>query len=404
MKPNTLTAMGFEFTREHVRFFISTRFEEVRARHAELREKYSDSLTIQTRLRAAFTGLDAGLIRAGIAQCELAEQAVRKLAIAPPTLLTRKGLEQASASMVARVHASLFGGMRTVLDVCSGIGIDAIALGRAAKGIVCIESDEVTASMLRWNLSCNDVASALVLRGEASRTVQALALNRVDAVFADPDRRPGGRRTLDAEAYSPPLAFFTERFASLPLAVKVSPASDITGDAWHRMFVAKGGECSGQLLLRGIDSPAVSVVDAETGERWTPRVIESPDVRDASILIEAHSAIVRSGCVREYLAELHAAPIDPRIAYGVAAALPPASRWHASFHILERIPWNLRAVQQAVRRNGFGPGTEIKKRGFPLLPEQLRGMLRFEGEANGVLVCTRIGDEKVVYVCEREGG
>jgi hypothetical protein len=393
--------MGIEFTPVHIRFFASARFGEIRERYAELHEKYSDPLGLQTALRRSFRDLDPDLLRAAMAQCHLMNRARAKAHVDHRTLFTRKALEQASSAETSRLHASLLVGMRTLLDICSGIGIDAIALGGSAERIVAIEADASVAAMLGWNLRVNGVPTGLVMRGDARRVLDALRLEHVDGVFADPDRRPGDRRTRDAESYSPPLSFLRERFGALPFVVKISPASDMHDPFWKRQFVAVGTECREQLLLRGVDAPPVSVVDAASGERWIPREVSQSTGRDGDYLIEPHNAIVRSGAVSEYLAEFGATPVDPHIAYGLSGVPPVSSRWHRSFRVEERIPWNLRAVQQAIRRHQFGSGTEIKKRGFPLLPEELRAKLRFEGDKSGVLICTRIGEKHVVFVCGR---
>jgi hypothetical protein len=170
------------------------------------------------------------------------------------------------------------------------------------------------------------------------------------------------------------------------------------------MFVAVGRECREQLLLRGVEAPRVCAVDAETLERWVPSDVRAGAPEYPRYLIEPHAAVIRTGEVRAYLAENDSVPIDLQIAYGVAAALPAPSRWHAAFEILDTLPFQRSRVQEALRAHDFGPDTEIKKRGFRLLPEEVRAMFRFDGATAGVLVCTRIGDEHAVYLCRRVGG
>ena len=397
----TQVDMGFDFTLEQAQYFTSERFADFRARYAEAREKYSDSLRLQTVLRSMMRGMDVGLLRAATAQCELSERARKKIVADGQTLFTAKGLEQASSTVTAQFHASFFSGVNGLADLCSGIGIDAIELGRRAEQIVCVEEDAVSALMLRWNLDRNGVASGTVLQGDVRLIESVFDRGTPDAIFADPDRRPAARRTRNPEAYSPPLSFFSERFRSVSIVAKISPASVVEAKEWKRMFVAVEDECRELLLIRGFDVPELSVADARTGETWIPDERQPARNPSPQFLIEPHSAIIRSGAVRAYFSSYYAVPIDPMIAYGMTDFHPAPSRWHRSFHVVEELEWNKRSVQRAITRHALGKSTEIKKRGFPLLPDEFRKQFRFDGEHAGVLICTRIGEKHVVFICER---
>lgn len=438
----------FHFRPEHIAFLLSDAYERLRETIADMLEKYADPLTLQTALRARHPELTADLLAAGTVEASLQERYAERLRLPPGALLTPVAAQQASSRNAALYHASLFPGARRLADVCSGIGSDAIALSGRAQSVVCIERDPLLARLLGRNLELAGAvqvggalqvggAQALVLRGDAERSLGALRPGAVDGIFADPDRRASGRRSADPEQASPPLSFFETLPRSLPLAVKLSPAArvrDTAGegsggisrnDSWRRVFLAAGHECTEQLLLRGIEVPPLSVVDADSGDSWIPAGIDADPAGErrgaerrsagritggrrsgsaephADVLIEPHAAIVASGATGAYFAALGARPVHGAIAYGLADSLPPRSRWHRSFTILEAHPFQRRRLQEAIDRLDFSPDSEIKKRGFPLLPEELRRQLRFRGTRAGVLIATRRGNRHVVFLCLR---
>lgn len=393
--------MAFKFTQEHCRFFSSPRFSDVRDSYWKLREKYSDDLRIQTALRSQFPDLPVDLMHACLAQIHLQTRAKDKLHLHVDCCFTETALEQSSSFVTARLHASFFAGMKRVLEICGGIGSDTISLSGEVKHVISIEQDAVHATMLRHNLHAHGRTNAVIFRGSAERWIVDLNVATFDAAFADPSRRDDTKRVIEGDDYQPALSFLKELSLKLPVLVKIAPAFDSTDGHWHRAFVAAGSECKEQLLFHGFDIPPLSVIEAKTFERWIPSDIEYLDAIEPRYLIEPHNAIIRSGAVRQYLAELRARPLDPRIAYGLSEHRPSQSNWHQAFEIIEMHPFNKRNLQQKLDALDFGPMTEIKKRGFPKLPEEIRSEYRFEGSKPGVLILTRRDDEHVMVFAKR---
>ena len=396
-----MTEAGNSFTPGQVAFLASTEFGRVRGEFHDIIEKYADSFRIQTQLRKRFPALDPALIAAGASASALQRRAAGKTALPSAALFTAQSLEQASSAATARLHARLLADRVRVLEWCGGAGSDTLALSLLADHVTVLEADAVVAAFLRHNIEAAGRANIPVLEDRAEHHASALSLADFDSLFADPSRRSDGRRSIAGEHYSPPLSLCERAAASIPTMVKTAPALDLASAFWKRIFVAVGRECREQLLLRGIDAPGVSCIDAESGEQWIPGVAECAAPELPRYLLEPHAAIIRTGAVRSYLAEFNAVPVDPRIAYGLASAPPPASRWHARFEVLDALPFQRTRLQEAIRAHGFGPATEIKKRGFRLLPDEVRAMFRFDGDSPGVLVCTRIGDTHMAYLCKR---
>jgi len=390
--------MPIRYTLEDIAFLTSAMYARFRDEYLVQTEKYSDPLRIQTHLRAAFPELLPSRIAVAMEQLELHSRGMEKCAFPHDSLYSRQGLEMASSLLTARVHAKLLPSGGRLMDCCAGIGSDAVRLAEAAE-TVCIEADEVTARICRHNLlQCN--SHAMLLRGKLEHWLPLLKLSAFDAVYADPSRRDTIRRYISAEDYSPPLSLFAA-LHDLPLLIKIAPAAKIDDRQWGRAWVAAGRECKEQLLHRGLDLAALCVIHAESGTYWIPGTCEARRVSDPNWLIEPHPAVVCSGMTASYLREHGAEAIDPMIAYGLADERPVNAPLHQNFRLLRIEAFNRKRLRRSVLELDFGPGTEIKKRGFPETPEQVRRQLHFRGERNGVILLTRKGDGHVMIFAER---
>lgn len=423
------TNMSFTFSTEQAAFLSSDRSADIRAEHRRQAKKYADSLSIQTALRGQFPDLPADLIIACIEQIRLEERGTVKCGLPEGCLYTADALEMASSAAAARLHASLLtetpsreprrslhsanpsgspSPAGVILDIASGIGSDALRLAESAEGVICIESDPVHAHFLRHNLDAGRRRNALVLRGRAEHWLPLLRLDRIAGVFADPARRDErGRRSALADMH-PPLALFDHLPARMPVLVKIAPGVD-PPSGWSVATVAVGRECSEQLLHRNLDLPPVCALHADHGLRWEPPVDTAdvlPDLQSLlrsgpRYLVEPHAAIIRTGAVAQYFGELGAVMHDTHIAYGWTRAQPPDSPWHQAFRLLRVEKFHRKELRRIAGELEFGPSTELKKRGFPDAPEDLRRQLRLRGSRPGVILLTRQGDGHLMVFGER---
>ncbi|MDT8324566.1 MAG: hypothetical protein RRA94_10660, partial [Bacteroidota bacterium] len=351
-------------------------------------------------LRSVFPDLAPELVAACMEAFSLEDAASEKCAFPAGNLCTREALEMASGAVAAALHASLLPSRGVLCDIAAGVGGDALALARRAEGLLCIEADAVHARMLAHNLAQAGRRNALVLRGSAERWLPLLQTGRLAGVFADPARRRDGRRHVGTQEYRPSLEILAQLPATLPVLVKIAPGAD-PPPGWSVATVAVGGQCLEQLLSRGCDLPPVAALRAEDGARWIP--VSRPAVRvdRPRFLIEAHAAIIRTGHVAEYFREHGAEAIDPHIAYGWSGSQPDSSDWHSSFRLLRVEAFNRKRLRRIAAELDFGPETEIKKRGFPDTPEQIRAQIRLRGKRNGVIFLTRRGERHLMLFAER---
>lgn len=165
----------------------------------------AQELAVATRLRREHP---AELVSAALGQARLRQRAVAKFGAedAERMFFTPNGVEQSTRTTVATHRAQRLQerGVRSVADLCCGIGGDAIALARAGIRVLAVDRDPLTAAVARANADALGLADLIEVR-EADVTEVDTAT--YDAVFVDPARRGGRGRIFDPEAYSPPLSW-----------------------------------------------------------------------------------------------------------------------------------------------------------------------------------------------------
>lgn len=369
-------------------------------------------LAAADRLRRLEPAAPLPVLTAALTQADLRARAASRFGDdAGRMLFTRDGLEQATRRSAADHRArSLLdrgaGTIRTVADLCCGLGGDLVALARAGLTVTGVDTDPVVLAAARANLD------ALSLRAELVRAdVTTVDVDRFDAVVTDPARRSGRGRETSPASFSPDW-HWVRALLTRPggrVCVTTTPALP------HRMvpagceaeWVADGAEVleaalwSGALAsgvrrratLLGPDG-ALPVTDADLPD-------EAPAVRDpvaGDVLVEPHGAVVRAGLVGVVAARVDGALPAPGIAYVLArpepspeAVVDAVGRLGVAFAVEEVLPMRDRPVRARLAELGVGR-LEILKRGVDVRPEAMRLRLigaRPTGTASATLVLTR---------------
>ena len=184
-----------------------------------------------TRLQFSRRHLPAELAAQVVTQMERRERAARKFANADQMFFTAEGLEQATGEAIAKYRAEKFPAA-PILDLCCGVGGDALALSRCGP-VLAVDADFETALCVRANArACPPPEShpVFTLCADVTKLNLAwLAEAGFQAAFFDPSRRGGRRshnrhRIKSPDDYSPPLDFLRELRRHFPfVSVKISP-------------------------------------------------------------------------------------------------------------------------------------------------------------------------------------
>ncbi|MDQ1695495.1 MAG: hypothetical protein QOJ03_848, partial [Frankiaceae bacterium] len=274
------------------------------------------------RLRETWS---ADLVAAASEQAALRQRAAEKFGHSKEMLFTRAGLEQATAEIVAGHRARRFTGLDgLVLDLCCGIGGDAVALAQAARDVVGVDRDQVHAMFTRHNARVHDIEMATVVAD-----VRDVRVDGARAVFIDPARRTTSGLADTRGGSSPPLDWCV----SLPVervCVKAAPGlhRSVVPEGWEVEFVAVGRDLKEAVLWSpswgspAWGSPArrsaasrATVLPAGDTLTADPTTAAAPVRPPGDFLLDPSPAVTRAGAVADLAARLDAWQIDPRIAF-----------------------------------------------------------------------------------------
>ncbi|MGC0375448.1 THUMP-like domain-containing protein [Streptomyces sp. SAI-229] len=355
-------------------------------------------LAVATRLRREHP---AGLVSAALGQARLRQRAVAKFGAedARRMFFTPDGVEQSTRASVATYRAERLRalGVRSVADLCCGIGGDAIAFARAGIRVLAVDRDPLTCEAARANADALGLAGLIEVR-EADVTEVDTA--GYDAVFADPARRSSKRgRIFDPEAYSPPLSWAVSAALGAPRGLlKIAPGiphEAIPAEATAE-WISDGGDVKEAVLWFGPDvtpgARRATLLPAVDGIYVTPRtMLPDPGVRPVGrYLYEPDGAVIRAHLVAEVAEEVNGGLIDPTIAY-VTADEAHDTPYATAYEITDRLPFNVKKLKALLREREVGVLT-VKKRGSAVEPEELRrkALPKPHGPASVTVFLTRV--------------
>ncbi len=303
---------------------------------------------------------------------------------------TRRSLEQCSSEKVAAYKASLFNG-KNILILAGGLGIDDIAFARSYNSVISLDPDLFLNRIFRYNADCLKIKN--IERLDCSAETYLNARNaEFDMVYADPDRRDGGKRQILLKDHSPDLvALLPGLFAISPLVlIKCSPMYDhemarqeISG-LKHIYSISKQGEMKEMLLLASREhSPeagfSVTCTDI-TNEGLNTCTFSGP-VAGAAVpasaigpfFFEAGASVVKMRKAFEYAAILGLNVLEQAPGY-FSSEQRPAQFIGRSFRVIAVMPYRASACKTYLTENGIRKAN-VKARGMKFNSAELHRKL-----------------------------
>lgn len=335
----------------------------------------------------------------------LRRRAVGKLgAAAADWLFTDEALQQATPLPVARARAARLAGLG-VHDLTCSIGADLAALLPACAPAIGTDLDPVRVAMAAHNLAA---------AGLPPRVAVADALRRVSTRllgYADPARRAAGGRRITSVDTVPSVADLDRVFAGRPPVLRLPPGIDyealdrpgeveivsLDGSAREAvLWPAELATAARRATVLSSAGPGFQLTDHDPDDAGP---IPAPSTLVGAWLVDPDAAVVRAHLVRHYAARHGLSQLDPHLAY-LSGSVPPAGV--RSFQVLDAAPFAIPTVAGWIRRDGAGT-LEIKQRGTPVVPDELRKRLRPAlTRATAVrftLVIARIGSGPWAFWC-----
>jgi hypothetical protein len=318
---------------------------------------------------------------------------------------TRQALEQASAEVVCRYRAQRFVVYSRVVDLCCGIGGDALALASQGE-VLAIDIDPVRTRMAQANAGVYGVEDHLCTK---CADVTSATLPKKVAAWADPSRRVAGRRVYTTEAYQPPLSVLLELTNRAPgTGIKLSPGVDyaelhalLGARAYEVEIISVRGEAREAVLWLGELCTARRRATLLPGEQTLverPLAERVPVTSVAQYLYEPDAAVIRAHLVEHLAVEIGATKIDEQIAY-LTADDRIGTPFATAYRVEASMPFGLKRINRYLGTLDIGE-LVIKKRGLAIDPEQFRRRLKYGGGKDRVvLVLTRVRDRPTALVC-----
>lgn len=418
------------FTSEDYRWLVSDEAVPILSEVQIAIETKINALTIAKKLRKQISPERSALV---LEQAQLRIRGKKKFSHPEKMFFTRRGLEQSSGKLISQYKAMRFAGLKSVADICCGIGGDLIGLGK--RGVrnsslaptsepaeqidlgslrtVGVDTDELTSLFARCNLQ----ASGL---DPASNWVEQVGFEKfdissIDGIHIDPDRRKSDR-TVHGNRFSPTLESIFERVSkNCSLAIKVAPATPAAGyfpDKIHREWIGDHRECKQQILWAGPFSSQpglrtatyigrngrVSQISSSQAE------LDQPSQKFDSIqrfLYEPHSAVLAAGMTDVIARKYNLRRFTSRVVY-LTGDQETDDPLLARFEVLQILPMSLRGTVKILKSLDVGQ-VEIKKRGIDNVTFEQYGRMKLEGPNKATLILTCLGDTRIVIIAKRDG-
>lgn len=374
--------------------------------------------------------LPSELARAASELASLRERAAGRYFCSDEPYLTRRGLEQSTHPLVARKRASwVLESMpgASIHDATAGLGSDTAELSRLGMRVVSGDLDPVVSRCAMLNLERSKLRQCVILGDALATTVRA------DVWLCDPDRRVGGKRSLDPESWSPSFSDCLRRASQFSAAcLKLAPAMGVppsqplpSGLSHSWEWTSLNGELlevalwTGE-LTRDRRRRAVAL-DADGGsqrfegepEPWplfeASKLSDPTALEEGTWLIEPDPALLQADLVGPYARGRGFQALHPGIGFLLSGAPPkkghsdeghPEKGPHRSYRILGACTADRKAVRRMLGRHDIGP-IDLKRRGVPGDPSALARRFRGPGARRGLLALSKVGSAHWAFLLER---
>lgn len=375
--------------RDDLRFLRSAKGRQLLDEAAGLPD---DLLLRQTTLRKSYS---ADAVRAATVLLELRARARPKFTKADCMFFDRQGLEQASGDVIAEHRAQRYRPYDRVADLCCGIGGDSVALAGVAN-TVSVDISASRAAITRVNALVLDRFVAVVCADTIKWVPEA------DAAFLDPDRRATGRRVFHLTDYVPRID--AEPLANIEnLGIKVAPGIDHSEipEGYEVEFISVAGECREAVLWRGaLRSDAdIRATVLPSGDTITRTEVEAaPVTKVGTYIYEPDRALIRAHLIDQIAHTLQAGKLSDQVAYLTSDRHHPTP-FARAFKVRDVVPFSLKRLQTYVAEHRIGT-LDIKKRRFPMEPDEIRKKLELKGSERTTCILTRTAEGPLAILCD----
>ncbi len=200
-------------------------------------------------------------------------------------------------------------GGRSAMDLCSGIGADALALAEAYQEVLAVEKDDARMKASTINVDMHSSGNVEVVKGDATDVDP----DGFDVVHADPTRGRA-KRPDDTE---PPVPELLERLEGASYLIEVPPAVRASKGT---VVFSHSGSVRAVCTSNVVDGAAVVIADTGFEMEALPRdpVGEPRDLKEVGWVLEQDPAVRKARLSWKLARELG---VEPTVADGVETVM-----------------------------------------------------------------------------------
>ncbi len=342
---------------------------------------------------------DRDQVRRAIDLVDARRRAAGRIDDAHHLWLDRIAVEQATSTDVARWKARRFAefGATRVLDLCTGIGGDAIGLALEGMEPVLVDNDRSRLAAARHNVSHFLGHDPETILGD----VTALALEDLP-YHLDPDRRPGGRRTWRYEEISPGPATIDALIArGAPGAIKLGPGVDHGSlpDGEVEIIQRGRGLVQAVLWIGALARGVRRATRVDDGESFAGEPLPLPIGPAGAFLHEVEPAIERAGLLGTLAREHDLTAPHPHAGF-LTGATAIRSPWLTPARLHVELPGRIESVRAWLRERAAGRVIVRVRGGEDPVPWERA--LRGQGSPTFVVTITREEQRMRAWISERQ--
>ncbi|NBC10270.1 MAG: hypothetical protein GVY24_00860 [Planctomycetes bacterium] len=309
------------------------------------------------------------------------------------------GVEQATSLIVAKHKAKRYraAGASSVIDLCCGIGGDAMGFRFAGLDVLAVDSDPVRA----WMAGCNAGCSTAGADVETIDVAEAL-------IHIDPARRTEHGRIFklrDTEPAPEVVARLLDRAAGG--GVKLSPAVNLNelADALppgEVEFISENGKLVQTVLwtrpLAQAERRATRIAgEAIHSQQGVPA--RPPSGPLDRYLYTLDPALERSGLIDAVASPHNLTMPHPQLGL-LTGPDPITSPWLTPFELLAEMPWQTKKVKRWLTEHNAGI-VEVKTRGKAVDPDRTQADLRGKGDQPFTVFVLRRDRKRIALITRR---
>ena len=308
-----------------------------------------------------------------------------------PIVADPAGVEMATGATVGAHKARrLAAAGDRIVDLCCGIGGDAMALADAELEVEGVDASDVRAWMCGLNAGCR------------TRVADVRDIHVEGLYHLDPSRRTAsGRRIRRYEDLEPGPETISRIAAAHDGAVKLGPGVDLDAlPPGEVEMIAESGTLVQAVLWTGslASSPRRATV-LPIGASIAGAPASIPIVEGGAHLLAIDSSVERAGLVGNLADSLGVAALHPRLGL-LAGDAPIASPFGEPFRLVERMAWRPRRVREWLRAHDAGI-VEVKTRGKAVEPDRTQAELRGDGSTPYTVFVLRFDRRLEAIIAQR---